>query len=130
GEIEPQGDIAAARIGKAVELFVGLLPSLAQQNLRVFESRRIDGREAVGAIDAPGDLEQALPRYHQLGGIIAKSLERSWLDEVGHVRIQGPKLKDTGVKIKDQQPDARRRVALLVLHAVGVALEEALLFVG
>jgi hypothetical protein len=40
-------------VGEPVELLVRLLAPLAGEDLEVFQRRRVDRREAVGAIDAP-----------------------------------------------------------------------------
>ena len=55
-------------------------PALAEQDLGVFQGRRVDRREAVGAIDPPGLLEQTFARDHQVGQIIAESSQGARLD--------------------------------------------------
>ena len=43
--------MATTVIGKLIELFIGFGTSFAEQNVEIFEGRRVDGTEAVGAID-------------------------------------------------------------------------------
>src|SRR5262249_7978295 len=67
-----------------IELAIGLGAALAQQDLAVFEGRRVDRREAVRAIDLPDLLQQLLAWDHQLGKVIAEAAERPWFDEISH----------------------------------------------
>ena len=83
GEVEPHADVAATVILEAVELLVGLLASLAREDLEVFQRRRIDRREAVRPVDPPRDVENPFPHERLRGQVIAKSLERAWLDHKG-----------------------------------------------
>ena len=55
GQVEAQGHVAVAVILEAVEMsYVGLVAALAEQDFGVFQGRRVDGREAVGAVDRAG----------------------------------------------------------------------------
>ena len=85
-QIEPQPDPAPAVVLKLVELLVGLLAPLAGQDFQVLQGRRVDGAEAVGAIDPPGRVDQPLARNHRLRQIIAETLERAGRNAVvfGH----------------------------------------------
>ena len=80
GEIEPQADVAAAVVLEAVELLVGFLAPLAEQDFEVLERRRVDRAEAVGAKDAPGRVHDPLARHHRLRQIVAEAFERAGLD--------------------------------------------------
>ena len=88
-QIEPQPDPALAVVLELVELLVGLLAPLAGEDFQIFQRRRVDRAEAVGAIDAPRRVDQPLARNHRLGQIIAKALERARLDafDVVHGRV-------------------------------------------
>ena len=48
-QVEAQPDPAAAVVLKLVKLLVGLLAPFAGEDLQVFQGRRVDGHEAVGA---------------------------------------------------------------------------------
>ena len=80
GQIEPQADVAAAVVLELVELLVGLLAPLAEQDFQVLEGRRVDRAEAVRAKDAPGRVDQPLARHHRLRQIVAEALERARLN--------------------------------------------------
>ena len=73
-QVEAQGHVAVAMIAEAVDELVGFVAALAEQDLGVFQGRRVDRREAVGAIDAPGLFQQLLARDHQFRQIIAETL--------------------------------------------------------
>ena len=86
-QVEAQGHVAAAVVREAVELPLNLRlrAHLAEQDFRVFQGRRVDRREAVGAIDRARLFQQRFARNHQLRRIIAEALQRPRLDQVGHV---------------------------------------------
>ena len=65
-----------------------LLAALAEQDFGVFQGRRVDGGEAVGAIDPAGLFQQAFARNHQVRKIIAKAFERPRRDQVCHASLQ------------------------------------------
>ena len=74
-EIEPQPDPPLAMILEAVELLVGFLAALAGEDFQVFQGRRVDGAEAVGAIDPPGRFHEAFAGDHHLRQIVAEALQ-------------------------------------------------------
>jgi hypothetical protein len=80
GEVEPHPHVAAAMVLKAVQLLVGLLAALAGEDLQVFERRRVDRRETVGAVDAAGDVEHALAGQGLRRQVVAEALERAWFN--------------------------------------------------
>ena len=84
GQVEPHPHLAATVVGEPVELLVGLLAPLAGEDLEVFERRRVDRREAVGAVDAAGDVEHPLPGEGLGREMVAEAFERAGLD---HHRI-------------------------------------------
>ena len=75
GEIEPQPDPPPAMILELVDLLVGLLAALAGEDFQVLQGRRVDGAEAVGAIDPPGRFHEAFAGNHHLRQIIAEALQ-------------------------------------------------------
>ena len=81
GEVKPQAHVAAAMVLEAVELLVGLVAPLAGEDLEVFERRRVDRREAVGAVDAAGDVENLFAGQGLRRQVVAKALERTGFDE-------------------------------------------------
>ena len=80
GQVEPHRDVAVAVVREAVELLVRFLAPFAEQDFGVFQGRRVDRDEAVGAIDPPRLLHQPLARDHHLGRIVAKAFEGAGLD--------------------------------------------------
>ena len=80
GEIEPHRHRPAARVGEAIHLLFRFAAPLADQDFFVFQRRRVDRAETVGAINPPGRFDQPFARNHRLGQIIAKSLERARFD--------------------------------------------------
>ena len=90
GEVKPQSHVAATVVLEAVELLVGLLAPLAGEDLQVFKRRRVDRREAIGAVDAAGDVENLFAGQGLCGQVVAKALERAGFDEAagfGHVAM-------------------------------------------
>ena len=81
GEVEPQADVAAAVVLEVVELLVGFVAPLAEEDFEVLERRRIDRAKAVGAIDAPGRVDDLLARHHRFRQIVAETFERARLNE-------------------------------------------------
>ena len=80
-EIEPHPHLAATVVGEAIELLVGFVASLAGEDLEVFKRRGVDRHKAVGAVNAPRDVEDPLPSEGLRGEMIAETLERAGLDE-------------------------------------------------
>ena len=93
-EVEPHADLAAAVVGEAIELLVGLGTPLAREDLEVFERRRVDRGEAEGAVDPPGHVENALAGQRLRGQMITKSLQRARLDHdtIGRRAGFGPRM--------------------------------------
>ena len=85
-QVEAQGHVSSAVILKAIDnlAHLRLILDLAQQNLREFQRGRIDGHEAVRAVNLAGSFEQLFARDHQLRRIIPESLQRPRLDQISH----------------------------------------------
>ena len=79
-QVETQPDPAAAVVLELVELLVGLFAPFAGQDFQIFQGRRVDGAEAVGAIDPPGGVDEPLAGNHHLRQIIAETFERAGND--------------------------------------------------
>ena len=88
-QVEPQPHPAAAVVLKLVELLVGLFAPLAGQDFQVLQGGRVDGAEAVGAINPPGRVDQPFARNHRLRRIIAETLQRAGGDALGFGQLRG-----------------------------------------
>ncbi len=86
GEIEPQPDPALALVLELVDLLVGFFAAFAGENFQVFQRRRVDGAEAVGAIDPPRRFHEPLAGDHRFRQVVAEALEGAGGDKgvVGH----------------------------------------------
>ena len=75
-QVEAQGYIATAVVGKPVELplNLSLRTHLPEQDFRVFQRRSVDGDVAVGPINLARFLLQMLFQHHQLRQEIAEAL--------------------------------------------------------
>ena len=80
GEIEPHAHLPAAMVGEAVHLLVGLLASLAGEDLEVLERRRVDRGEAVGPVHPPGDVEDSLAGQGLRRQVITEALQGARFD--------------------------------------------------
>ena len=76
-QIEPHADLAAAMVGEAIELLVGLLAPLPREDLEILQRRRVDRRESVGAVDAAGDIEDFFAGQRLRRQVVAEAFERS-----------------------------------------------------
>ena len=84
-QVEPHAHLTAAVVLEAVELLVGFLAPFAGEDFQIFQGRRVDGAEAVRAIDPSGRVDQPLARDHRLRQVIAKAFERAGSD---HRKVQ------------------------------------------
>ena len=82
GQVEAQRHPPSAVVGEPVDLLVGLVAALAEQDLRVLERRRVDRAEAVGAVDGPRRVHR-LARQHDVGQVVAEALQHPRFD-AGH----------------------------------------------
>ncbi len=87
GQIESHRHVAVARIAKSVHLAIGLLAAFPRENLRIFQSGRVDGSKSVRAIDAAGGVAKRFARHHPLRQEVAETLERSRFNQRS---IHGP----------------------------------------
>ena len=87
GEVEPHPHLAPPVILEVVELLVGLLAPLAGEDLEVLKRRRVDRHEAVGAVDAPGDVEDLLAGQGLGGKVVAESLQGARFDHGGGLGV-------------------------------------------
>ena len=81
-EVEPHAHVPAAVVLELVELLVGFRAPFAQQNLQVFQRRRIDRAEPVGAKHAPRRVDDPLARQHGFRQVIAEALQGARLDAI------------------------------------------------
>ena len=79
-QVEPQPDPTPAVVLELVKLLVGLVAPLAGEDFQIFERRRVDRAETVGAINPPGRVDQPLARNHDFRRIIAEALQRAGSD--------------------------------------------------
>ncbi len=80
GQVEAQSDVPATVVFEFVELLVGFLAAFSEQNIEVFQRRRVNRAETVGAVNTDGRFDEAFAGQHDVRQKIAKTFERARRD--------------------------------------------------
>src|SRR5262249_21280315 len=95
-QIEAEGHVATAVIGKSVDKFVRFGSALSEENVCILQGRCFDGCITKGAVDLANIVNEPLARDHKLRQKIAEPFKRPWLNQ-GHVR---PRILKTSIPME------------------------------
>ena len=81
GQVKSHADIATTVVLETIDLAVGFIAAFSREYFQVLKHRRVDGGEPKRAEDLAGGLHHPFTWDHDLGQVVAKTLERSWLNQ-------------------------------------------------